>query len=405
MEDNRDFAYLAMTTLIANPHYKTSPDWPEEICRPFRDEEASVLHHSLPEYRPTPLYALPGLAKKLGIGTIYVKDEAERFGLKAFKALGAAYAIFKFLSQHLRQMGRPVPAAQEFYRTPRIIPANSVTFCTATDGNHGRGVAWAARKQAQSAKIYMPKNTVRARIENIRAEGAEVFIVNGSYDDAVEQCTAEAQRNGWQIISDTSWPGYEEIPRWIMAGYLTLFREIDNALPSDEYPDYVFVQGGVGALLAAAVWHYHESSANIRPRIISVEPTSAACLLKSARSPKGEPVRIMKGLDSIMAGLNCGMPSLVAWPFVRDGVDFLMAIPDGFTLQAMRAYYNPCNEDPRIISGESGAAGLGALLALSRISHLPPEWPSLNANTRVLLLNTEGDTDPESFLRAVDLPT
>ena len=290
-------------------------------------------------------------------------------------------------------------------------------FCTATDGNHGRGVAWIARKLSQRAVIYMPRNSARARIENIRKESAEVIVVDGTYDDAVARCALDAEQNGWQIISDTSWPGYEEIPRWIQAGYLTMFEEIHADNDADF--DIVSVTAGVGALAAAAAWYYNRVYPEPRPKLVSVEPIGADCLLQSILSVTGEPVSLKGQLASIMAGLNCGTPSCIAWPFVKQGFDLFMTVTDDAAREAMRTYYYPRvskppfgsaqdrlgfrpteeKRDPRIISGESGASGLAALLTLCNDASFSDARSllDLSRSSRMLLLNTEGDTDPEGF--------
>ncbi|MCK4461487.1 MAG: diaminopropionate ammonia-lyase [candidate division Zixibacteria bacterium] len=387
-----------MTRFVSNTHRRTDPDWPADTVAAFSAPDISAVHRSLPEYRPTPLLSLPNLAHELGIGEILVKDESHRFGLKAFKALGSAYAIYRFVQKHLHEAGRQYPPADQFYRES-TLPKGTFVFCTATDGNHGRGVAWIARKLSQRAVIYMPTNSARARIQNIRKEGAEVIVVDGTYDDAVARCAKDALAHGWQIISDTSWPGYEEIPRWIQAGYLTMFGEIHANNDADI--DIVIVPAGVGALAAAAAWYYNRVYPEPRPKLVSVEPVGADCLLQSILSETGEPVSLKGELASIMAGLNCGTPSQVAWPFVKLGFDLFMTVTDDAAREAMRTYYYPKGEDPRIISGESGAAGLAALLTLCNESSIAAADArahlDLSPSTKVLLLNTEGDTDPEGF--------
>jgi diaminopropionate ammonia-lyase len=369
----------------------------------FGDPDILLLHQSLPEYHPTPTHALPALARELGLRQIFVKDESHRFGLKAFKALGASYATYRVIEQQRQIRGQPSVEAASFYRSDERLPTGEFTFCTATDGNHGRGVAWVARKLRQRAVIYMPANSVAARIENIRSEGAEVTVVDGSYDDAVTRAAADAEANGWQIISDTSWNGYEEIPRWIMAAYTTMFHEIHALAETPVQPGVVIVQGGVGALAAAAAWYYRRAYAGPPVTLVSVEPISAACLLASISSPDGQLTRSAGVQDSIMAGLNCGTPSLVAWPLIRHGFDLFISVSDDYCREAMRTYASPCRGDPRIISGESGAAGLAALLALLRDSSLAParSFLDLGEQSTVLLLNTEGDTDPDGYRRIV----
>ncbi len=390
-----------MCRYCINPYRQHNPDWNEDISSAFESGDILDLHRSLPEYAPTPIVLLPNLASRLGVGKISVKDESHRFGLKAFKALGASYAIYRLLKRDLETRGVTVPSASEFYGTPGTVAPGEYTFCTATDGNHGRGVAWTARKLNQRAMIYMPANAVSARIENIRSEGAEVIVVDGTYDDAVRQSASDAEANGWTVISDTSWPGYIEIPRWIMAGYLTMFREIHETGIS---VDVVFVQAGVGALAAAAAWYYNREYGSKYLKLISVEPTDADCLLESIMSPDGRPTPSLGAQNSVMAGLNCGTPSEIAWPFIRSGFDMFMTVPDQYSYKAMRAYFHPEGNDPRIVSGESGAAGLAALMAPCDKESLREAHESIgiSPDSSVLLLNTEGDTDPANLAKVTD---
>ena len=370
------------------------------MCRELRECVASSVHLSLEEFAPTPLMSLPELAKRFGVGQLLVKDESHRFGLNAFKALGSTYAVYHLIKKYLKVSSLDCPEPERFYQDLNL-PKETFTFCTATDGNHGRGVAWVAHKLNQHAVIYIPKNSARARIENIRNESAEVIVVDGAYDEAVQQCRHDAEKNGWQIISDTSWHGYEEIPRWIQAGYLTMFEEI-HANASINV-DIVIVQAGVGALAAAAAWYYNSICPTPRPKLVSVEPIGADCLLQSILSDTGEPVSLKGELASIMAGLNCGTPSPIAWPFVKQGFDLFMTITDDAARDAMRMFYNPSDNDPRIISGESGAAGLAALATLVNAPTYAParEFLHLDSTSRVLVINTEGDTDPLGFRNVV----
>jgi diaminopropionate ammonia-lyase len=393
-----------MCELLINPHRAGRPRWPSAASA-FAAADIAPFHRSLPGYQPTPLVSLPALAAELGIGGLYVKDESRRFDLKAFKVLGASYAIYSFLkSRWQAQAESPFPAAQfhsEYYRWL----LGPFTFCTATDGNHGRAVAWTAKLLGERAVIYMPGNTVPARVEAIRNEGAEVIIVDGDYDQAVIQAQRAALQNGWQVISDTSYSGYTEIPRWIMAGYLTMFREVSAARRAGGYPEFdcVIVQAGVGSLAATAAWCYTEEYRAGQPILVSVEPGEADCLLASAQTGSGEIRRSAGNQDSIMAGLNCGTPSLIAWPFIKDRFDAFLSISDRYATAAMRKYYYPSGEDQRLISGESGAAGLGALLALvgNPKFHGQRRRLGLGPDSQVLLLNTEGDTDPVYFDQVV----
>jgi diaminopropionate ammonia-lyase len=346
-------------------------------------DDVPAFHRSLPGYAPTPLVSLPGLAAALGVGELWVKDESRRFGLGAFKALGASYAI-----DRLRRLGRPVS-----------------TVATATAGNHGRGVAWTARRLGLRAVIFVPGHTTAARIEALRAEGAQVVVVEGSYDDAVRRAAVESAAQGFQVISDTAYPGYTEIPDWIMRGYTTLFAEATAQLQAAGRPDpdVVFLQAGVGGLAWAGTFFYVRRSGPSGPRLVVVESTEADCLLESIASPAGE-VRATRGrLDTIMAGLNAGTPSSVAWPLLRARVDWFLAVTDAFAEEAMRRLHAGMGGDPTVVAGESGAAGLAGLLALGREPALAGVRAALGLGpeTRVLLVNTEGATDPVSYRKIV----
>jgi diaminopropionate ammonia-lyase len=341
-------------------------------------------HRSLGGYAPTPLVTLPGLAARLGLGALLLKDESRRFGLNAFKGLGASWAL-RCLVDARRRDGAAPPA----------------TVATATDGNHGRAVAWAARKHGLAAVIFIPDHSAPARIEAIRGEGAEVVLVHGSYDDAVARCAAESAARGWQVVADTGYEGYMEIPRLVAQGYETLFLETDAQIEERllPQPDLVLVQGGVGALAAAAVEHYRPRRE--RPRLAIVEPDDADCLLESILAGDGPP-RASRGRQrSIMAGLNCGLPSLAAWPTLRRGIDLFLSVEDRLAEEAMRLLWRPAPGDPRVESGESGAAGLAGLLALAtdEIFRAARERLRLSRATTALVINTEGATDPEGFQR------
>ncbi|MHB1843292.1 MAG: diaminopropionate ammonia-lyase [Deltaproteobacteria bacterium] len=356
-----------------------APPWPEA---PKGPDDVHAFHRSLPGFTETPLVSLAGLARSLGVAELWVKDERSRCGLGAFKVLGASYAV---------------------HRLMRGRGAGALTFATATDGNHGRAVAWSARRLGQAAVIFVPGNTVKARIDAIRSEGAEVVVVDGTYDEAVKRAASDSERNGWQVVSDTAYPGYTEVPAWIMEGYGTLFEESARQLEraGSREPTLVLLQAGVGGLACAGTLFYWRRGR--RPTLVSVEPLDADCLRESIASPEGE-IREAKGRqNSIMAGLNCGTPSLVAWPVLRGGMDGFLAIDDGYAEEAMRTLAAGQGGDPTLVSGESGAAGLAGLLALRGEPGLAAarERLGLGSSTRVLVVSTEGATDPESYERIV----
>ena len=378
-----------------------SPRWEgsRERFTSFLNPDIRAFHGAIEGYEPSPIIGLPGLARRLGVGEIWVKDESRRFGLQAFKGLGASYAIYRFLASRREITGRnPFAAGNR-------LPAGKYTFCTATDGNHGRAVAWISRLFQQNAVIYMPSSTVPARIKNIEAEGARVLIVDGTYDRAVARAAEDATKNGWQVIADTAYPGYIEIPDDIMAGYMTMFLEIEeqSSLHDREKPkiDIVILPGGVGSFAAAAAVYYSHRYGDNRPALAVVEPIEAACLLESA--VKGDIVSATGTLTTIMAGLNCGTPSLTAWPILKHTIDLFLGISDNFAKAAMRAYYFPEATDPRVISGESGAAALAGLLALMASDSLREarEFLNLSRASRILVINTEGNTDQDAFSRII----
>jgi diaminopropionate ammonia-lyase len=329
--------------------------------------------------QPTPLRHLRALASELKIGDILVKDESERLGLTSFKILGVSYAIIRLLNDgHI---------------------ANGAVLVCATEGNHGRAVARAAREHGLEARIYVAADVASTRIQAIEEEGAEVVMVAGSYDDAVRCAALEARNKGWTLISDTSWPGYDEIPRLIMLGYTRLLEEAGHQWFPEPPPDVVIVQAGVGGLACAVASWFCQRSSKQRPFIIVCEPSTAACLLESARA--GKPISIPGPFHTIMAGLRCGEVSSLAWPAIAEAVDAFVAIDDEQCISAMRVLAHPVNGDPVIIAGASGACGLGALLAILQNERFRPvrEASRVNDKSRVLVINTEGATDPELYAR------
>jgi diaminopropionate ammonia-lyase len=344
-------------------------------------ESVRSFHQGLPGYRPTPLLTLPGLAARLGVGALQVKDESSRFGLGAFKGLGTSWAVHRLRAKGL-----------EFD-----------TVSSATDGNHGRALAWTARSVGVRAVIFMTAHSAPPRIEAIRAEGAEVVLVDGTYDDAVRECATRSAASGWQVVADVGYPGYLEIPGWIAEGYGTLLLEYEDQRRVEGLAeaDLVLVQAGVGGLLSAVVGHFGQFAR--QPRLVAVEPVEADALLESALTPDATPAPSSGSQRSLMACLNCGAVSLTAWPAVREGTDLFLSIEDGYAERAMRLLAWPEAGDPRIVAGESGAAGLAGLLALKEHPGFaaPREAAGLSASSVVLLINTEGATDPASWQRIV----
>jgi diaminopropionate ammonia-lyase len=364
-------------------------DRPSKVDAPSVSEidEIATFHSKLPGYATTPLISIDGIAKELGIKKILVKDEGKRFGLKAFKALGASYAVYRTLKE--RGGGNLNP--EEFLSEKGRKLAEEITFTCATDGNHGRALAWIARLLGRPAVIFMPKGSVPSRIEAISSEGAEVQVVDGGYDDAVGRASKEAEKKGRVVIADVGYPGYLEIPRYIQSGYMTIFHETVHQLTErgEETPDIVFVQTGVGAFASAAALYFNDPDDGIR--LISVEPEDADCFFRSFEAGDGMSHSSPAFGNTIMAGLNCETPSMAAWPIVRDRFDGYSTIEDRYAEAAMKLLAGE-----EIIAGESGAAGLGGLMALLTEEKLPFE-----RNGIVLVINTEADTDPEGYRRIV----
>lgn len=355
------------------------------------------FHRRLPGYTPTPLVDVPLLAARLGVGRVWVKDEAQRLGLPAFKILGAAWAVYRLICQRLGSAIRPWATIDEL--RAQIAPLGALTLVTATDGNHGRGVARVAAWLGWAAQVYVPRGTVAARIEAIESEGGRVVIVDGNYDEAVARAAADADTRHL-LIADTGPLDTDPVPAWVIDGYSTLFWEIDDGLASagQPWPDVVAVQVGVGALAAAAVRHFRAPALHraAQPRLIGVEPQHAACVLASIEA--GRPITLAGQQDSIMAGLNCGTPSPAAWPLISRGLDLLVAVEDDSAKRAMRVL-----AEADIVAGESGAAGLAGLLDLLTGSESaePRRTLGVGPSTQVLLLSTEGATDPTAYAQIV----
>jgi diaminopropionate ammonia-lyase len=363
-------------------------------------QKARAFHKSFPGYLVTPLCSLDRLASFLDVGAVYVKDESYRFGLNAFKVLGASFAIAKYLASRNHMNVNDLNFSSMI--SPEVRrELGDITFVTATDGNHGRGVAWAARQLEQKAVVYMPKGSSQTRLDNIRAEGATASITDLNYDDAVRLAAKNAQEQGWVVVQDTAWEGYEDIPTWIMQGYATIASETMQQL--DLYglkkPTHLFVQAGVGSFAGSLAGYFVSLFGDDRPKVVVVEPNLAACLFKSAMENNGEPWNIEGHMPTIMAGLACGEPNAIAWNILRDYADMFFSCPDWVTTKGMRILGNPLGNDRRIISGESGAVTAGLLATLLRDESLNEarDRLQLDARSRILLVSTEGDTDPARY--------
>lgn len=362
------------------------------------------FHRQIPGYQMSPLKGLTNLANRLNLGGIWVKDESARLDLGSFKVLGGSYAIYRLIQQRLGLDGRLDDHELTFSDlTSGAIreKLGDLTFAAATDGNHGRGVAWSAKQMGFKSVIYVHKFTSRARIQAIERNGARVVVIDGNYDDAVRQVYQDAQENGWEVVSDTSWEGYEDIPRWVMQGYTTMLSEAQEQLAAQgiSHPTHVLVQAGVGSLAAATIGYYYTLLGADRPKTVVVEPTEAACLLRSVEIADGKPHIVTGDLNTIMAGLACGEPNPIAWDLLSDCADYFAACPDYVAAMGMRVYGVPLRGDPVVISGESGAVTLGALMFLMQYSGANElrQKLALGPDSQVLLINSEGNTSPDDF--------
>jgi len=359
--------------------------------------QAQAVISTWPGYAITPLCALPGLARTAGVGSIHYKDEGGRFGLGSFKALGGAYAVARLLCRELGQRLNRAVSHAELRSDPVLRQACAdITVTCATDGNHGRSVAWGAQMLGCRCVIYVHATVSQGREDAIARYGAQVVRTSGNYDEAVQQADHDAQISGWFVISDTSYPGYMDIPRDVMQGYQLMVHEAVSALP--QWPTHVFVQAGVGGFAAAVCAYFWERQTEQRPVFVVVEPERADCLLQSARA--GAVVAVKGDLDTLMAGLACGEVSLLAWEVLASGANAFCSIPDVAAVDAMRLLASPQPGDPDIVAGESAVAGLAAaLLMVQDISARVAL--GLTQNSRVLLFGSEGDTDPTLYQQLV----
>lgn len=352
-----------------------------------------------PGYAPSPLVPLSGLARAAGLGAIFWKDESERFGLASFKALGGAYAVLRLVQRELARQGiDPVPDSAALRAGACRELVARITVTCATDGNHGRSVAWGASLFGCRCVIYLHETVSPGREAAIARYGAEIRRVPGNYDDAVRRCAEDAAREGWSVVSDTSWPGYTDVPRDVMQGYTVMADEILDQLPAGPRPTHLFLQGGVGGLAAAVAWRFHEAFGADRPRVVVVEPDRAACILGSLQA--GEPVAVHGDLDTVMAGLACGEVSLLAWEILKEVADDALAVPDESALECMRLLADPPFGDPPLVAGESAVAGLAGLLLTAADPGLRGAL-GLGPDSRIVLIGSEGATDPELYTRIV----
>ena len=360
------------------------------------------FHQSFPEYSVTPLVKLEVLAEELGVQSIYVKDESYRFGLNAFKVLGGSYAI-------AREIGRLLGLKEEELTLDRLLASDvkerlgTLNFVTATDGNHGRGVAWTAQRLGHRAVVFMPKGTAAERLENIRRLGAEASITNVNYDDTVRLARAYAAEHKGIVVQDTSWEGYDEVPLHIMQGYTTMGSEIVEQLQAygNIKPTHVFLQAGVGAMAGAMAGFIADYYKEQRPLITIVEPNQADCIYRTALANDGQLHTVGGALDSIMAGLCCGEPCSLGWRQLAAYADNFVAMPDRAAALGMRVLGSPMGSDAAVVAGESGAAGFGLAMAALWEQDLAELKRSLqlDAKSVILCISTEGATDVANYRR------
>lgn len=367
--------------------------------------KARAFHKSFPQYSVTPLADLEGMAEHLGLGGLFVKDESYRFGLNAFKVLGGSFAMARYIAD---ECGRDVADCDFAYLTSEELEKDfgHATFFTATDGNHGRGVAWAARRLGQKAVVHMPKGSTKTRFDNIAKEGAEVTIEELNYDDCVRLAAEEAaETEHGVIVQDTAWDGYEKIPSWIMQGYGTMAAEAAEQLRELEVnrPTHVFVQAGVGSLASAMVGYFTNLFPNNPPKFVIMEAGAADCLYQGALAADGDPRIVGGDLQTIMAGLACGEPNTIGWDILRNHANAFVSCPDWVSAKGMRMLATPVKGDPSVTSGESGAVGMGVIATIM----CDPAYAELKdalelgKDSKVLLFSTEGDTDPDRYREIV----
>jgi len=377
------------------------------ILNLFSEEIAETVvkfHNSFPQYKTTRLVRLKNMAEKLKLGEVLVKDESLRFGLSAFKVLGGSFAIGKLISRKLDvDFSRVDYMYLKSENTRKKI--GDITFTTASDGNHGCGVAWAATDLGYKAVVYLPEGTVSSRIDAIRHTGAEVIVTDCDYDKTVLIARDTAAKNGWELVQDTAFENYTEIPLLIMQGYLTMISEAIKQMRQLNIgkPTHVFLQAGVGSMAAAVLAYLVNVYGNKYPKTVIIEPHQAACFYHSVEIGDGDPHPADGNLNTMMAGLSCGVPSMVAWDIIKKYGDVMISCSDNLAAEGMKIFVRPYKDDSKIISGESGAIGIGLLSEIMKNKTYVELRRKLNLDKEciVLLFNTEGATDPENYRKIV----
>ena len=374
---------------------------PEIVNSALDDQTCSRARTAItswPTYASTPLHNLRGFADEIGIAQLFYKDEATRFGLGSFKALGGAYAVLHSVAQEISKQRGTATDIEALMADQLNEVAGEITVVTATDGNHGRSVAWGAKNVGCKCIIYMHAEVSPGRQSAVEAFGAQVVRVAGDYGESVRKAAQDAAANNWLLVSDTAWPGYTDIPRSVMAGYTVMSTEAMNQLPPTVTPTHVFVQGGCGGLAGAVcvdLWHRYDTQ---RPLFIVVEPVPADCLFQSAVA--GQLVNISVTRESIMGGLSCGEVSLLGWDILQSGADHFLTIEDDAIGPLMKRLAQGTSDDPRIVAGEAAVAGLAGCIAACADTDLRRNL-DLNENSSVLVFGTEGATDPTVYRQLV----
>ncbi|MBP3852539.1 MAG: diaminopropionate ammonia-lyase [Erysipelotrichaceae bacterium] len=383
---------------IKNPYISNDP----ASAKLFGFKQAHAVrqfHKTIPSYQPTPLYSLKNLAKELSVKNIYVKDESKRFGLNAFKGLGASYCIGRLIA-HKASLPLEELTWKKLQEKEVRQAIQDMILVTATDGNHGRGIAWVASQLDIPAKVFLPKGSSLERLEHIQNLGAQAEITSFNYDDTVRLAASMEEEKGWTLIQDTAWPGYEILPLWIMQGYTTMAHEIIEQLQGQR-PTHIFLQAGVGSFAGALTGFFTDTYQDTKPKIVIVEPEGANCLYQSVQ--KGT-IQNVKELHTIMAGLSCGQPCTLGWSSLKNYADFFLSVKDLVTARGMRLLAHPIGQDPQIISGESGAVttGLAAQLLYDQDLDTLRQSMELNTSSTILCISTEGDTDHDSYQKIIE---
>lgn len=388
-------------SLIINSQKKFEPI---DFLKDSVIQDIRKYHATIPGYAETPLVSLDALADNLGVNKIFVKDESYRFSLNAFKSLGVSYAVGKLLQEKLDFQDQEL--TYQVLCSPHIKAiVSTMTFITATDGNHGRGLAWFANKLGADSVVLMPKNSVQARVEAIARENSRVIVTDLNYDDAVRKAYKMAEENNWLLVQDTAWEGYTKIPSWITQGYATMSLEALEQIEAsgEKLPTHVFLQAGVGSMAGSVLGILLNRAGEDLPRTVIVEPKQAACIFESAKINDGHAHAATGNHQTMMAGLACGEINVEIWPILRDFSYGYISCSDSLAVEGMKRLANPMGSDSKIISGESGAVGIGLLETLSKdieLADMKTEL-GLDENSVVLILSTEGDTDPENYSRIV----